>query len=155
MKADPTAQSDARSETDSEGVSRRSFLGGSSVALAAAALSGLTAHAQQAQQTRQAEKDVSISDPGPENQALRTLNPSSNVPPPTDRGDIGPIWYSFDLAHKRVQEGGWVREVNSVVLPTSKDLAGVKLRLTAWSFRELQLHNADELALVPFRHARV
>src|SRR5258705_12576247 len=112
MKADPTAQSDARSETDSEGVSRRSFLGGSSVALATAALSGLTAHAQQTQQTRQADKDVSISNPGPENQSLLDLNPNSNVPPPTDRGDIGPVWYSFDLAHKRVQDGGWTHEVH-------------------------------------------
>src|SRR5258705_4358789 len=155
MKADPTAQSDARSETDSEGVSRRSFLGGSSVALAAAALSGLTAHAQQAQQTRQAEKDVSISDPGPENQALRTLNPNSNGPPPTDRGDIGPVWYSFDLLHKRVQEGGWAHEVNSRVLPSSKDLAGVNMRLTAGSFRELHWHTADEWAIMLDGNARV
>ena len=113
------------------------------------------ADAQQTQQTRQAERDVSISDPGPENQALRKLNPNSNVPPPTDRGDIGPIWYSFDLAHKRVQEGGWVREVNSTVLPTSKDLAGVNLRLTAGSFRELHWHPADEWALMLSGNARV
>jgi len=155
MKADPTAQSDARSETDSEGVSRRSFLGGSSVALATAALSGLTAQAQQTQQTRQAEKDVSISNPGPENQTLLELNPNSNVPPPTDRGDIGPIWYSFDLAHKRVQEGGWTHEVNAKVLPTSKDLAGVNMRLTTGSFRELHWHTADEWAIMLHGNARV
>ena len=58
---------------------------------------------QQTTQTCQAEKDVSVSNPGPENEVLRDLNPSSNMPPPTDRGDIGPVWYSFDLAHKRIQ----------------------------------------------------
>jgi oxalate decarboxylase len=33
------------------------------------------------------------------------------MPPPTDHGDIGPIWYSFDLARKRVEEGGWTHQV--------------------------------------------
>jgi oxalate decarboxylase len=28
------------------------------------------------------------------------------MPPRTDHGDIGPIWYSFDLNHKRVENGG-------------------------------------------------
>ena len=113
------------------------------------------ADSQLSQQARRAERDISISDPGPENQALRTLNPNSNVPPPTDRGDIGPIWYSFDLAHKTVQEGGWIREANSIVLPTSKDLAGVNLRLTVGSFRELHWHTADEWAIMLTGNARV
>jgi len=69
------------------------------------------------------------------------------MPPPTDHGDIGPVWYSFDLAHKRVQDGGWTHEVNSKVLPTSKDLTGVNMRLTAGTFRELHWHTADEWAL--------
>jgi oxalate decarboxylase len=34
------------------------------------------------------------------------------MPPPTDHGDIGPIWYSFDLARKRVEEGGWTHHLN-------------------------------------------
>jgi oxalate decarboxylase len=136
-------------------VSRRSFLGGSSVALATAALGGLSAHAQQTQGTRQAERDISVSNPGPENQPLLDLNPSSNLPPPTDHGDIGPVWYSFDLPHKRIQEGGWTHQVNSRVLPTSRDLAGVNMRLTAGSFRELHWHTADEWAIMLYGSARV
>src|ERR1700739_3221172 len=135
--------------------SRRSFLGVSSAALATAALAGVAANAQEAQDTRKAERDTSVSDPGQENKPLLEENPSSNMPPPTDPGDIGPIWYSFDLAHKRVQEGGWTHEVNSKVLPTSTDLTGVNMRLTAGSFRELHWHTADEWAMMLYGNARV
>jgi oxalate decarboxylase len=135
------------------GLSRRNFL--TSTALATAGLAGLTANAQQAQDTRAAEKDRSASNPGQENRPLLDENPSSNMPPPTDHGDIGPIWYSFDLVHKRMQEGGWTHEVNSIVLPSSKDLTGVNMRLTAGSFRELHWHTADEWAIMLYGNARV
>src|ERR1700739_3326056 len=136
-------------------LSRRNFLGVSSTALATAALVGITAHAQEVQDTRKAEKDISASNPGQENKPLLVENPSSNTPPPTDHGDIGPVWYSFDLVHKRVQEGGWTHEVNQKVLPSSKDLAGVNMRLTAGSFRELHWHTADEWAIMLNGSARV
>ena len=141
--------------TGSEGLSRRNFLGVGSTALATAALAGLTAHAQDAKDTRKAEEDISASNPGQENKPLLEENPSSNAPPPTDHGDIGPVWYSFDLVHKRVQEGGWTHEVNSKVLPSSKDLAGVNMRITAGSFRELHWHTADEWAIMLNGNARV
>jgi oxalate decarboxylase len=82
-------------------------------------------------------------------------NPNSNAPPPTDQGDVGPIWYSFDLTHKRVQEGGWTHQVTQRELPCSKDLSGVNLRLTAGSFRELHWHTADECAIMLAGNARV
>src|SRR5258708_37550218 len=126
-----------------EGLSRRAFLGVGSAGLATATLAALTAHAQETQDTRKAQKDKSASNPGQENKPLLEANPSSNTPPPTDHGDIGPVWYYFDLVHKRVQEGGWTHEVNSTVLPTSKDLAGVNIRLTARSVRGLHRHTAD------------
>lgn len=138
-----------------EDASRRSFLGITSAALATAAFAGVAASAQQIQDTRDAEKNHSISDPAQENKPLLSENPSSNLPPPTDHGDIGPIWYSFDLVHKRAQDGGWTHEVNSIVLPTSKDLAGVNMRLTAGSFRELHWHTADEWAIMLYGNARV
>jgi oxalate decarboxylase len=149
------AETGSNHEAGTQRFSRRSFLESGSLALATAAFGGVTAHAQQTAQTRQAERDVSVTNPGPENPALFKLNPNSNMPPPTDRGDIGPVWYSFDLAHKRIQEGGWTHEVNSKVLPTSKDLAGVNMRLTAGSFRELHWHTADEWAIMLDGNARV
>ncbi len=149
------AQSGEGHKPGTEGFSRRDFLGVSSTALAAAALTGLAAHAQEMQDTRTAEKDHSVSDPGQENKPLLEENPESNMPPPTDHGDIGPIWYSFDLVHKRVQGGGWTHQVNSTVLPTSRDLTGVNMRLTAGSFRELHWHTADEWAIMLYGNARV
>ena len=148
-------KSDEVRKPDTEGFSRRNFLGVSPTVLAAAGLVGLTAHAQETKDTRKAEKDISATDPGPENKPLLDQNPGSNMPPPTDHGDIGPVWYSFDLVHKRIEEGGWTHEVNSKVLPSSKDLAGVNMRITAGSFRELHWHTADEWAIMEYGNARV
>src|SRR6266550_4833939 len=94
-----------------DGFSRRSVLGMGSAALAAATLAGFTAHAQTREGTRQAEHDHSSNNPGPENKPLLDENPNSNMPPPTDSGDMVPLWYSFDLTKKRVEEGGWTHEV--------------------------------------------
>jgi len=105
--------------------------------------------------TRKAERDLSASDPGPENRPLLNQNPNSNTPPPTDNGDVGPIWYSFDLTHKRIQEGGWTHQVTQRELPSSKDIAGVNMRLTAGSFRELHWHTADEWSVILEGNARV
>ena len=138
-----------------QAVSRRIFLGAGSVAVATAALTGFTADAQQREDTRKAESDHSTSNPGPENNVLFHENPNTNTPPPTDHGDIGPIWYSFDLARKRVEEGGWTHQVTQRELPSSADIAGVNMRLTAGSFRELHWHTADEWAIMLYGNARV
>src|SRR3954454_9632749 len=100
-------------------------------------------------------RKVSLSDPGPENKVLLRENPSSNDPPPTDRGNPGPLWYSFDLAPKRVEAGGWTHQVTQRELPSSTDLAGVNMRLTAGSFRELHWHKANEWAIMLTGKARV
>ena len=138
-----------------ESPSRRSFLEGGSAVLAAAAFAGLTANAQQPEDTRKAEGDHSSSDPGQENKPLLDENPNSNMPPPTDHGDIGPIWYSFDLARKRVEEGGWTHQVTQRELPPSTDITGVNMRLTRGSFRELHWHTSDEWAMMLDGNARV
>jgi oxalate decarboxylase len=138
-----------------EGVSRRNFLSVGSAALATAALSGFAANAQQRDDTAKAEADHSSTDPGPENKLQLGLNPNTNTPPPTDHGDIGPIWYSFDLARKRVEEGGWTHQVTQRELPPSRDLAGVNMRLTSGSFRELHWHTANEWAFMEYGSARV
>lgn len=135
--------------------SRRNFLGMSSVALATAALTGLSADAQQRVSTEKAEKDHSSSDPAQENRGLLDLNPNSNNPPATDHGSVVSLWYSFDLVKKRVEEGGWTHEVTERQLPSSKDVAGVNMRLTAGSFRDLHWHTEDEWAYVLYGNARV
>jgi oxalate decarboxylase len=137
------------------GISRRSFLGAGSAALAGAAALGTSAYAQSRQTTEKGLKDHSFSNPGPENTVLSHLNPSSNTPPPTDHGTVEPIWYSFNLTHKRVQEGGWTNQVTQRELPSSTDVAGVRMRLTPGSYRELHWHTANEWAFMFYGHARV
>lgn len=137
------------SATSFSGVSRRAFLGAGAAALATAAV------AQVPRSTERAEHDHSSSDPGPVNKSLFNLNPNTNTPPPTDHGDIGPVWYSFDLARKRVEEGGWTHQVTQRELAPSKDIAGVNMRLTAGSFRELHWHTANEWAIMEYGTARI
>ncbi|MCL8383364.1 cupin domain-containing protein [Xanthobacter aminoxidans] len=108
-----------------------------------------------AQETATAERDVSASNPGPKNRALMAINPNSDTPPPTDHGVVEPFWYSFDLTHRRIQDGGWTHQVTSRELPVSKDIAGVNMRLTRGSFRELHWHLADEWAIMLSGRARV
>ncbi|HUB26544.1 MAG TPA: cupin domain-containing protein [Tepidisphaeraceae bacterium] len=134
---------------------RRNFLGYGSAAIATVALSGLAARGQVRSSTESAEGDHSSSDPGQENGPLLAENPNSNLPPPSDHGDPGPIWYSFDLTKKRVEEGGWTHQVTQRELPSSKDVAGVNMRLTAGSYRELHWHTADEWAYMLYGNARI
>jgi oxalate decarboxylase len=138
-----------------EALSRRKFLRTGSAALAMTALAGATALGQERPNTQAAEHDHSSSDPGQENKPLLDENPNSNMPPPTDHGDMVPLWYSFDLVKKRMEEGGWTHEVTQRELPSSKDIAGVNMRLTAGSYRELHWHTADEWAYVLYGKARV
>src|SRR6201997_5609644 len=138
-----------------ESPSRRNLREVGSAAIAAAAFAGVAANAQQREDTRKAEGDHSSSDPGQENKPLLAENPDSNTPPPTDHGDIGPIWYSFDIARKRLEEGGWTHQVTQRELPPSTELTGVNMRLTRGSFRELHWHTADEWAIMLYGNARV
>src|SRR5262249_49838619 len=129
--------------------SRRRLLGTPTMAVAGAALAaGQQASAQQPQNVRASERNASASDPGPENEALKALNPNSFTPPPTDRGVPQTFWSSFSMMHRRIQDGGWSRQVNVQDFPISKEIAGVNMRLTAGGIRELHWHKADEWALM-------
>ena len=99
--------------------------------------------------------DNVTSSPAPENEQLLDQNPASNFPPHTDKGDVGAIWYSMDLVHKRIQPGGWTHQVTQRELSNSKDLAGVNMRLAAGAYRELHWHTADEWSYMLYGNARV
>lgn len=132
---------------------RREFL--EKTTATAATIGGANMFGQTAQNTAKAELDDSFSNPGQQNATLVSINPNSNMPPPTDHGTVPPVWYSFDLAHRRVQEGGWTHQVTERELPSSKEIAGVNMRLTSGSFRELHWHLADEWAIMLKGKARV
>jgi oxalate decarboxylase len=140
---------------EEEGMNRRSFLGAAAAALSAGALFAPMAMAQSRETIQKGTNDQSASNPGPVNKELQAENGSSNTPPDTDHGDVEPFWYSFELAHRRIQEGGWTRQVTQKDLPDSKDLAGVNMRLTAGSYRELHWHTANEWAYMLYGSARI
>ena len=135
--------------------SRRGFLGISSVALAAAGMLPATDAPAQEQKPYPSKDDRSASAPGPGNTALDGQNPDSFLPPPTDAGGVPTFKYPFGLSHKRMQQGGWSREVTVRELPVSKSIAGVDMRLTAGGIRELHWHTAAEWALMLYGNARI
>jgi oxalate decarboxylase len=150
----PEDTSLASTPAERETLSRRSFVGAAALVGAGLVTAG-SALAQSRQQTVSGRTGDNASDPGPENQPLLAENPSSNMPPFTDTGNPGPTWYSFDITPKRLEGGGWTHQVTERELPPSKDLAGVNMRLTAGSFRELHWHLADEWAIMLAGKARV
>src|SRR5580698_982863 len=127
------------SDEAKDSVSRRGFLGMGSAALAAAGMLSAEAAAQD-QKPYPTKSDRSASAPGPGNPALDDQNPDSFLPPPTDAGGVQTFKYPFGIAHKRMQEGGWSREVTVRELAVSKSIAGVDMRLTAGGIRELHWH---------------
>ena len=144
-----------RGEPEKDNLTRRGFLGVSSATLAAASM--LTAEKLAAQESTGSKviSDKSRSDPGPTNSILDAQNPDSNSPPPTDAGGVQTFKYPFSFAHKRLQEGGWSREVTQRELAISKSLAGVNMRLTAGGVRELHWHTASEWAFMLYGTARI
>ena len=162
MKAESMSDNDKASEVLSpipldppEACNRRRFIAGASAALAAVALSSGQAAAQDIQKVTEAQHGPSASDPGPENELLREASPNSLLPPPTDHGEVESFWNSFSVQHRRVQPGGWSRQVTVGDFPISKDIAGVNMRLTAGGIRELHWHNAAEWALMLTGTARI
>lgn len=97
----------------------------------------------------------SASDPGPKNPMASAQAPSSELPPSTDRGDFQNFWFPFSRAHKRIQEGGWARQITVRDLPISTTIAGVNMRLLSGAIRELHWHQANEWALMLYGHARI
>lgn len=139
---------------DVKGVDRRHLLAGSA-ALATAMFAAGGAGGQELQSAQKARRGSSVTDPGPENQGIRDISPNTFLPPATDHGEVQNFWSSFSVAHRRIQEGGWSRQVTVEDFPISKDIAGVNMRLTAGGIRELHWHNAAEWALVLAGRARL
>ena len=144
-------------EQDSkEGFSRRRFLGKSSAALVAAAGLPLVAEAQQTKdQSRENHHGVNEEQPGPRNPVLDQGEPASVFPPMTDSGGQPPFKYPFSFAHKRVEAGGWTRQVTVRDLPISKKMAGVEMRLIQGGIRELHWHVGSEWAFMTSGSARI
>ncbi len=98
---------------------------------------------------------ASITDPGPQNPALSSQFPSAVSPPPTDVGDMPMFWASFNNAPRRIQNGGWARQVTQADFGISESISGVNMRLAAGGIRELHWHLAAEWGYMSYGNCRV
>jgi oxalate decarboxylase len=96
-----------------------------------------------------------LSDPGPQNPPLASQFPDAASPPATDVGDMPQFWASFNNAHKRIQSGGWARQVTQADFAISEAVSGVNMRLSAGGIRELHWHLAGEWGYMTYGQCRV
>ncbi|MBO4226731.1 oxalate decarboxylase family bicupin [Bradyrhizobium neotropicale] len=97
----------------------------------------------------------SLTDPGPQNPAIAKQFPSAFTPPATDVGGLPTTWASFNNAPRRIQNGGWARQVTVDDFAISKEISGVNMRLAAGGIRELHWHQAAEWAIMTYGTCRV
>jgi len=97
----------------------------------------------------------SLTDPGPKNPALNAQFPSFQDPPATDIGDMQLFWGSFNNAPKRIQNGGWARQLTQSDFAISAEISGVNMRLSAGGIREMHWHRAAEWAIVTNGRCRI
>ncbi|CAG8106599.1 unnamed protein product [Penicillium olsonii] len=92
---------------------------------------------------------------GPRNRDRERQNPDLVRPPSTDHGSMPNMRWSFADSHIRIEEGGWTRQTTIRELPTSRELAGVNMRLDQGVIRELHWHTEAEWAYVLAGKVRV
>jgi oxalate decarboxylase len=142
-------------------VSRRRILRGTATgALAAAATTARAASFGNPDEPPQGAinttgNPASLTDPGPQNPAIGSQFPSAQFPPPTDVSDMPMFWASFNNAPKRVQDGGWARQVTQADFAISDTISGVDMRLTAGGIREMHWHLAAEWGFMSYGNCRV
>lgn len=98
---------------------------------------------------------ATLHDPGPQNPALSSQFPAFKSPPPTDVGDMPLFWSSFNNAPKRIQNGGWARQVTQADFAIADAVSGVNMRLGPGGIREMHWHLAAEWAYMTNGSCRV
>ncbi|KAF2770917.1 oxalate decarboxylase [Teratosphaeria nubilosa] len=92
---------------------------------------------------------------GPRNRDRERQDPDMIRPPSTDHGAMLNMKWSFADSHVRIEEGGWTRQTTIRELPSSKEIAGVNMRLDEGVIRELHWHKEAEWAYVLSGSVRV
>lgn len=93
--------------------------------------------------------------PGPQSQAIAGQFPMAFTPPATDVGDLPQFWASFNNAPRRIQNGGWARQVTQSDFQVAEAISGVNMRLAAGGVRELHWHQAAEWGFMSYGSCRV
>lgn len=96
-----------------------------------------------------------LSIPGPHDATLANTMPAFLDPPPTDVGSMPTFWASFNLAPRRIQDGGWGRQVTQSDFAISTEISGVNMRLSAGGIRELHWHQQAEWAIMTYGNCRI
>jgi oxalate decarboxylase len=102
-----------------------------------------------------ARNPASTTDPGPHSNAIADQFPAAVSPPATSTNDMQQFWASFNNAARRIQNGGWARQVTQYDFQISTTIAGVNMRLTSGGIRELHWHEFAEWAYVTYGTCRI
>lgn len=92
---------------------------------------------------------------GPTNPSRELQNPDLLAAPPTDKGTLSNMRWSFADSHNHLEPGGWGRQTTVRELPVATTLAGVNMRLTPGGVRELHWHTSAEWAYMIAGRARI
>src|SRR5215831_18448954 len=76
---------------------------------------------------------ASVTDPGPQNPALASQFPDAFSPPPTDVGDMPMFWASFNNAPRRIQNGGWARQVTQADFQIAEEISPAHIEFIGFS----------------------
>ncbi|MGA7325636.1 MAG: cupin domain-containing protein [Rhodomicrobium sp.] len=97
----------------------------------------------------------SLRSDGPHNQVIESQFPSQMDPPATDVSTQPFFWSSFNISPKRIQNGGWAREITSEDFAISEEIAGVNMHLAPGGIRELHWHQTAEWAIMTRGKCRI
>ena len=142
-------------------LSRRVFLGSGvtggvlTAAAAAAADGGFGNPDQPPEGAINVTNPKALTDPGPQDSGLAGNEPAFLDPPATDVNGMPQFWASFNLAPKRIQNGGWARQLTQDDFKISTTIAGVNMRLGPGGVRELHWHQQAEWAIMTYGNCRV
>jgi oxalate decarboxylase len=92
---------------------------------------------------------------GPQNRVIESQFPNQIDSPPTDISTQPFFWSSFNISPRRVQRGGWAREITSADFHISDEIAGVNMYLEPGGIRELHWHQTAEWAVMTKGRCRV
>jgi oxalate decarboxylase len=97
----------------------------------------------------------SLRDDGPRNAVIESQFPSQANAPATDISTQPFFWSSFNISPKRIQNGGWARELTSDDFAISDEIAGVNMHLAPGGIRELHWHQTAEWAVMTRGKCRI
>ncbi|MFB7894274.1 cupin domain-containing protein [Microbacterium sp. NPDC056044] len=92
---------------------------------------------------------------GPQNAAIASQFPNQIDAPATDISTQPFFWSSFNISPRRVQRGGWARELTREDFHISDEIAGVNMYLEPGGIRELHWHQTAEWAVMTRGKCRI